>query len=234
MKLHKIIIFVFILVLLGFLVKVGFDRRPLSLFSVKKIDCKTQYGPCLEEETKLFQRFLNQNLFLISNDQVKRELLQDPKNAFIFVQKVFPNVLLVSIERKRAYVGIRKNSLTKNIFLTSKDGVVVALVENTPLPILEVADTFPNPQVAETIPENAVKAAKILYFAYKGQEAKIGFLEKDTLRVLLKDGPVVYFPVDGDPEILAGALQLTLSRSKMQNILPKEIDLRYSNPVLRY
>jgi|SRR3989344_1479029 len=204
--------------------------------SVKNITCKTQYGPCEEEDYKKVQGIIGENLLLVSSSKVKAEVLQNFKNEEVVVHKIIPNTLSLIIEKRRAYAAVAKDNLG-GTFLISRDGKTLSFVESSALPQLALGPEYPTPIVGENVPDPVIRAARIVSLTSKIRQIKKATLANSQLTVD-SEGTTIIFPEDGDPEVLVGALQLIVSRAKMESpAVPKEpvsIDLRFKNPVLKY
>lgn len=222
----KIILSVLLLALFGLVVRGG-------LFDIKSIDCKSQFGPCDQKEEEKLNVFLDKNLFTVGKKDVNQALAGNFMNKAVNIQRVFPNRLVVNIKKRKALVAIKIKGWDEGMFLLDKEGVVVDFVKSSGLPsvILNNGDGL---IVGKKSEPNLDQVVKILYTAYKAEGIKIAQLEDGKLSLITKEGVEAIFPLDGDFQVLVGALQLILSRSRIDGKLPKTIDLRYSNPVLRY
>lgn len=216
------------------LIALPFFLLKSQLFSIDKVVCKTQYGPCGKEDEERASLARGENLFLTSPEKIKNSLKNNFSNKEISIQKIFPRTIEIIIEKRKAILGVTpKNLLDRGIFLLDKDGVVLELVRETPLPII-ILDQDSDLIVGEQVGKDVKKAAAIMTLVYTAEKANRAELGNDSLILFLQDERNVYFPLDKDPDILVGALQLIIARSKIEGRLPKSIDLRYSNPVLRY
>lgn len=201
-------------------------------FLISDVDCKTQYGPCGDKDLEKLESYKGANLFLIDTNKIAGRLLSDFGNSRVYVYRVFPARLAATIAKKRAFVAFARAG-ELDTFLVSADGTVLSLEANSPLPTI-YTDSQAKIVVGAKVDKQAVTAAKIVYLAYKTYGASGGQLAGETLTIQLPDRTTVYFPLQAEPEVLIGALQLIRNESKMQEKLPRVIDLRYSNPVLRY
>lgn len=209
-----------------------FKTAPPDPFLVRDVDCKTQYGPCSSKDLEKLESYKGANLFLIDTNRIAERLLSDFGNGRVYVYRVFPAKLAATIAKKRAFVAFARQD-EPDTFLVSADGTVLSSEANSPLPTV-YTDSQAKIVVGAMLDKQAVTAAKIVYLAYKAYGASSGQLAGETLTIQLPDQATVYFPLQADPEVLIGALQLIHNESKMQGKLPRVIDLRYSNPVLRY
>lgn len=205
-----------------------------QLFSVDKVICKTQYGPCSREDEERASLIRGENLFLTSPQKIKNSLKNNFSNKEISVQKIFPKTIEIIIEKRKAVLGATpKNLLDRGVFLLDRDGVILELARETSLPVI-ILDQDPGLVVGGEVDKDVKKAVAIMTLVYTAEKAGSAELNRDSLILFLEDGTNVYFPLDKDPDILVGALQLIIARSKIEGRLPRSIDLRYSNPVLKY
>ncbi|MEK7565609.1 MAG: hypothetical protein AAB506_01015 [Patescibacteria group bacterium] len=58
--------------------------------------------------------------------------------------------------------------------------------------------------------------------------------ESDDALIASISGILVYFSKNKDLSVQATALQMILGKTTIDNRIPKEIDLRFSKPILRY
>lgn len=205
-----------------------------QLFNFQSFSCKSQFGPCSRQEEEKIEAFLGQNIIFLNTSQVKGAFRQDFMIRDVFVQKVIPNKLSVFLEKRKPIVAVTVADSGQNgVFLVSREGVVLEFVENSALPQLQVKQGV-HLVVGEKVSEEIVSACKILYLTYRlnpeGTRIRAEVSDKELL-IGLQDS-IVRYPLDKDPQVLVGALQLILVRSRIDGKLPKSIDLRYSNPVL--
>lgn len=200
---------------------------------VKNITCSTQYGPCSMEDYRLLEKFQGKNLFFLKSEDVVSSLLTNFKNNSASVTKIFPSTLSARLEKRKARAVIVEDLGSKKGFLVSSQGYVLSFVEQTPLPSLKYS-LFRKLAVGKRVDSKLQNAVVLLYLTSKITEIKYGDVEDDNLRVILSNKSKVYYPLDRDPQILVGALQLIAYRSKMEGKYPKVIDLRYKNAILKY
>lgn len=206
-----------------------------NLFSIEKIDCKTQYGPCSERDIETLETFQGKNLFLLPQTDVRKSLGENFLNRQVSMQKIFPNRLEIVIEKRKPAVALVQSPIAEmGFFLLDQDGVVVEVAKETILPVLTLPVRDENMELGKEVGQEIKKAAKILSLVYGLRKTKETRLESNFLYVKDLDGIEIFFPLNQDPEVSVGALQLIITRSRIEGSLPKTIDLRYSNPVLKY
>lgn len=231
-KLPLLFLFLIGFLAIGVASKVGLLRLPMVV-RVQAIECKTQYGPCTLDEERSLGEFLDQDFLLLDTTLIQKRVLErDFKNKRILVEKVFPNKLVVVLEKRKPIV-VLDTPQAQGVFFVDKEGMVIGSAESSTLPLLLV-DTGKNFVVGEPVLEEVINASKILYLVYTSQGTKQGVLANQVLAVTLSGGTLVSFLAEAEPEAKVGALQLITSRSRMDGKLPKTIDLRYSKPVLTY
>lgn len=207
-----------------------------DFLKVKKIDCKTQYGPCNEEETGQLSTFLNQNFLFLQTPEISTAFRKDFRIRKVYVQRIFPSQLIVFLEKRKPLVALRMEGMPeKEEFLLDKEGMVVGLSESSALPLLETGERK-DIVVGERADPSLVDASKLLYLTYRlglTSDRLVGSLERGLFTISIGDTQIFY-PLERNPKISAGALQLIWTKSRIDGKLPKSIDLRYSNPVLIY
>lgn len=206
-----------------------------KVFLVDEVRCRTQYGPCSQGDENTLNSLKGKNLFLLSADKTVENLKQSFANKDVLLQKIFPKTVEIFIEKRKPLVALAQEDVgDRGFFLIDKDGVVIEFVKDSWLPLVVVERKEENLSVGSTVREEIKKAASVLYLLYNAQKVARLALKDDFFIAYLPEGGEVYFPPDKDTESLVGALQLIVTRSKIEGNLPKSIDLRYSNPVLRY
>ncbi len=205
----------------------------LPRFFIKvRIDCRTQYGGCPEEIASQIIPLEGKSMFYAG-----RELNKKLKSSFIVsafsVQFKLPNVLRVDLIIKKPVFALR-NISAGTLVLVDKEGIVLALSEETTLPEVSVKIDLPEP--GERVTDTHLLALRLTEGIYKMYQTRTSTIEGDTLLVELP-GPIrVIFPLVGaDREMLLGSLRLIYSgiQSGEGDVLYSQIDLRYKNPVLR-
>lgn len=203
-----------------------------QLFSFQAFSCKSQFGPCSAQEEERIKNFLGRSLFFLDTGEVEEVLSNDFSVKGVYIQKVIPNKLNVFLEKRKPVVAVSVLGFEEGVFLFDRDGVVLGFVESSALPLLKVGKDE-HLVVGQKVSEKLSTASKILYLTYKLEADKPVKGELQDGRLLVETQSVdVYYPLDKDPRVLVGALQLILVRSRIDGKLPKSIDLQYSNPVL--
>lgn len=207
-----------------------------SFFGIDNIRCKTQYGPCEEADDGKLKEFYGQNLFLLMSQSVESLMKQDFQTRNVSVQKVFPKKLVVVLDKRKPLVALTKEGLENGMFLLDQDGVVIGVTDKSSLPTLRLwKDT--NLVVGEKVDPKINQAGELLFITNRALSAESGEyknLKDDFFVVSIPNSVKVYYSLGRDPRVLIGALQLILTRSRIDGKMPISIDLRYSNPVLRY
>lgn len=202
-----------------------------GVVKVQDISCSTQYGPCSFEEEEKLDEFLGENIFTLSASQVKERFREDFTIRQVLVEKRFPGRLRVVLEKRKPLVALRPESLTQDgVFLVDRDGVISDFARQSPLPHLTAAGDF---VVGKKVDDKFLQAVTLLSLTFKTQQSTLGEVKGDFMKVEVGETEVRY-PLERDPKVSVGALQLIMTRSRIDGKLPKTIDLRYSNPVLTY
>lgn len=228
-RLVKLLPFLLLAVLLLFIV-----GQRAGVGKLQGIICKTQYGPCLQNEEEKLEQWRGQNLLFLSSGKIKEEFSQDFRIKDVYVQRVFPGSLQVFLERRKPIIGLRVDLPEEGVFLVDADGVVLEFTRESGLPLIRLSEG--GIVVGQKVAEPVLQASQILYLIFKLQlqsQGLSGTLTGSEFTVSLGDVDAL-FTTKNEPRVLVGALQLILARSRIDGKQPKVIDLRYSNPVLKY
>ena len=203
---------------------------------VKGYNCKTQYGPtCDKKDTDILQGFVGTNFFTLNLKTLESDLKTNFVNEQVAVQRVIPGKINAFIVKRKPIIGAKMiDKEAPGYFLVDKEGVVISFVPDSALGILNYRQAEHNLVVGAMADEKFKKASQILYSNLRSFGAKDARLEGNLLKVTLPEEIVVNYPLDRDILELSGALQLILTRSRIDGKLPREIDLRFKNPVLTY
>lgn len=224
----KFLILFLVLILGGYLLSLR------ELREVREISCKTQYGPCRSEEQEKLRQFVGEDIIFFNSTDVKEIFSGDFRTRDVYVQRVFPGKLNVFLEKRKPFMGVRLEGFKdEGVFLIDREGVVLEFTRESPLP--EVITKEEKIIVGERLTDGILAATKVVFLAHKLElvDKVTGMIEGNTVVIDL-GGTKVDLPLDKDPGVLIGALQLIMTRSRIDGKLPRSIDLRYSNPVLSF
>ena len=205
------------------------------LIKIKKIDCRSQFGPCA-------QIFLEKSISYEGKSlkEVKEGLSEYFKSSpfikeYSFTYKLPDKLIVNVIEAKAKYaLGNKANSVFCPV---DKDGICLRIETATNLPLLEISGNPPN--VGEKVGSGELFALETIYNLFSSHGVKEGKLVEGRLEAKV-EGYSVIFPLQGDRSVLMGSLELILSRlkspgkdSKIDYTGVSKIDLRFKNPVLQ-
>jgi len=219
-----------VLVLAGVAALIFFLPR---LIRINKISCKSQYGECSSDLTERFSKFQGGSLF-DARKQVGEELSGEKTISDFMIQFKLPSNLVVNVLEKKPKYALKAG---ETYALVDKEGLVIKIEKETPLPYIEAQGVPPN--VGEKVSSQINFALELIYNVYASYQVREGRLENQSLVVELHQGPKVIFPLEGEKEVLLGALRVILDRlneDDKDSRIGKEItevDLRFQNPVLK-
>lgn len=204
-----------------------------GLIKIKKIECKSQYGPCSNEAQVFLENLEGKKLFEVRKS-IKGYLREglvvlDFEAHFKLPDKYEINI----IERKPTYaLAFNEN---QKVILVDSDGYIISFVENTSLPIVKTNIKPKN--AGEKVEDTVLFSLELMNDLYKTYQVKEGEIKEDSFIVKLNSGERAIFPLIGDREILLSSLTLILSKLNSLEDDPtmniSTIDLRFKNPVLR-
>lgn len=218
-----------IYIILGALVVIGFLVSPL-LIKVN-IVCKSQFGECPPEITSKFKDLNGKSIFSAKNN-ISKVLKGNYLISDFSTQFKLPNVLIANILIKKPEFAL-SNPDSSKILLIDSDGTVLAETNSTTLPRVTTASDLPRP--GDRVGGDTLTVLKIIQGVWNMYQVGTAQVAGDSLVVDLKGGINVIFPLNGDPEVLLGALRLIYTKITTGDSigLYHQIDLRFKNPVLR-
>lgn len=228
---YKIFKFLSILLIIIFL----FSTPVLiqKLIKINSIECFSQYDSCPSEiESQL------KTLELKEYRLVKKEVIKILSNNYLLndfsIQYQIPSKLIVELNLKKPKYAIN-DSINNIYYLIDTNGVIIGTSDESNLPSIS---TNINYKVGEKISLKDKFALEIVEKVAWLYSVKVGYIEKEELKITLKEGVLVRFPLEGDVDVLIGGLRIIFSRLndesqgiRMNDV--REIDLRFKNPVLR-
>lgn len=210
-----------------------------KLIKIDKIECQSQYGQCSEQLVNNLQYITNSDLY-VAKGKINQVLEHNKQVSSYLIQYKIPSTLKVELVLKKPKFAIKNSN--GNYFLIDKDGFVVETTQESNLPtLLNNNITY---KVGDSISDKDIFALKIIEKISLLYSVQTGIVEKNSLQIKLNEGVLLYFPLEGDVDVLVGSLRLIFSRLnegtqgiKMEDTITisdvKEIDLRFTNPVIR-
>lgn len=187
-----------------------------KLIKIKKIECISQFGECPK---------------LIINSQIEEQLKSNILVNDYLIQYKIPDTLKIEVNLKKAKYAIfgAKNKY----YILDKNGLIIEIKEETSLPIL-VDESFVG-KLGQIVDPKKIFLLQIIEkvnWLYSVNRGKIG---SNHLLIVLKDETKVFFPLEGDVDLLVGSLRLIFSRlnDSQEGIKMREIDLRFRQAILR-
>lgn len=203
-----------------------------SIF-IKRIECTSQYGECPVEISNNINVVSGHDM-KVAKDNLERILGQTNQINNYLIQFKIPNTLKVDINIKKPRYSIKNSQGI--YFMIDKDGLVLDRLDKSSLPTIE--DKTSDYSIGEVITDKNLWALRLIEKVAWLYTKNIGVVENNTMKVVLDEGITVYFPLEGDIDVLIGSLRLIFSRLnegsqgiRMEDV--REIDLRFKNVVLR-
>ena len=216
-------------IVLIFLIVIALVLTPL--FIKVRVDCKTQYGECPNQILEKISPLTGKNLWLAKKG-IKKYLKSEFLVSDYSIQYKIPNILHVEILIKKAFAALRDNR-SGNIVLVDGTGKVLSTSQDSALPTVLLGSNLP--EVGTNVDTSTLLALKLVEGIYQMYQVNESLIDNSTLLVELPGQIKVIFPLEGESEILLGALRLIYSKVREDGNLAgySQIDLRYKNPVLR-
>lgn len=203
---------------------------PSRLIKIAKIECESQYGDCPKETVANLEKESGKNLH-DAKIGVSRSLKDNLLISDYNTQLQLPNTLKVDLVIKKASFALKQKD-TDNFTLIDKDGTVVLIVNSSQLPTVEIPSGLKN--VGEKVEDVDLFSLKLIKGVSAMYQVNLGRVVNDTLVVELPQHLNVIFPLEGDTEVLLGALRAVVTKIDQDTSRSfHELDLRFRNPVLR-
>jgi hypothetical protein len=198
----------------------------------KNLECYTQFGVC-DEKLVEDATWLKNTPLLFPLPQKK---LQSSYQKYSQIKKInlyrrLPFTLVIRIDLRKPIGQIGAEILGAHSVADS-DGIIIGQQNNSLLPLLLLDKEF---RFGEKLDDSQRLALSLLSEIGLMTDRKIlGKMEDNHLIVYLSDvTQVIINPQSLSPD-WKYTLHLILDRSKIQAKVPKNIDLRFSNPILKY
>lgn len=216
----------------------------LNLFTIKKIEVKTEGNLCIDEnQLKISSALLGQNFFLINSSKIEQNLMQKfyclksvslskrlPNAVTIQVSERQPIAILINLKEKIATTsGLIESIATPsaeqigNSYLIDNEGVIFA----------KANDENNIPKVYNQEDNLNANLLKILIKAKTfGVQIQTSWISDGFL--ITHPPPKIIFDLNNQVDIQLASLQLILDKAKIDSETLEFIDLRFDKPVVRY
>lgn len=225
----KIAVLAAVMAWIGFGVYILFFSQ---FFLLRKVEC----DGCSDVVVAELSKDIGKNVFKIKTGIISDKLLKsDLTLAEAKIKIKLPNILTADLKKRIPDFRLTNNVLSWNYLLADKQGVILDKVnggQNNDLPILIWQKVW-SFNIGDKIPENITKGAEILDLLQDNYDAGgRGSIENNYLAVKITNGPTVIFSLDKEAVSEIRALQLTMDQAKIDSVKPREIDLRFNNPIV--
>lgn len=203
----------------------------LKLIKINKIECFSQYGDCggvFDSKLSVVGSYKD------TKENLEQILKNNIKVKSYVIQYKIPGTLKIEIDLKKPKFAIKNKD--SRYYLIDEDRLILEISNDSNLPCL-ISNDF-NKNIGDEVGDIDIFALKIIEKVAWLYSVKTGLLENNELKITLKEGIIVHFPLEGDIDELVGSLRLIFSRLndegegiRMEDI--REIDLRFNNAVLR-
>ena len=166
-----------------------------------------------------------------ARSELSKFLKSQPLVSDFSVQFKLPDFLQVNLIIREPLFAL-KDSGSGNIDLVGKNGEVFSSTQNSNLPTVVVVGGIP--AVGANVGGQNLFALELEAGVYEMYQIQSSDIQNKTLLVDMPGGIRVIFPLEGDYQVLLGALRLIYSKIQSEPVNSySQIDLRYKNPVLR-
>ncbi|TSC54302.1 MAG: cell division protein FtsQ [Microgenomates group bacterium LiPW_16] len=233
--LFKIFFPLFLISLLA-LIYFGLKLEP---FLVKNIVVTTDYDPAENKElVKILENYRGQNIFLVNEKElVERLKSKDIKIKEVKVLREFPGKILVNIEKRQALAAISSGN---NFFLVDKEGLVFGEEQQVSgIPVLSFGEAneqigLQNIGIGSRIDERNKNVLVILDSLKGKEEVQSVTVMEGEIQMRLRGETLVLFSATSEVNTKINALQMILTRFRIEGRKPSKIDLKFEKPVVTF
>ena len=233
----KINIFKLLSIILIILFIISVPTVVKKLIKITKIECSSQFGNC--------DKILGDRLQVIGSYKIVKKQIEVDLNKNIqvdnyLIQYKIPSTIKIDVVvKKQKYAINNQSSALKNLsnkyYLVDKDGIVLEISDESNLPFLVNNSDY---NLGQNISDKDKFALQVLEKARIINTVSKAEIKNEILELIIENGIIVKFPLEGDIDVLTGSLRLIFSRLndetggiRIEDV--HEIDLRFKNPVLR-
>lgn len=198
----------------------------------RNLECYTQFGVCDEKLVEDAAWLKNTPLlFPLPQKKIQDSYQKYPQIKKINLYRRLPFTLVIRVDLRKPIGQIGADVLGAHSVADS-EGIIIGRQTNSFLPLLILDQSY---NFGEKIDDSKKQALFLLSEISLLTDKKIsGKMEGDNLIVYLSDvTQVIINPQSLSPD-WKYTLQLILDRSKIQAKVPKNIDLRFTNPILKF
>jgi len=207
------------------------------LIKVRTMQCSNQYGSCSEDLTDKLEGAIGMGGSLYDKRSSVSQVLENELLVSDYsLQFKLPSTLQIKLVERKATFAIGSINGPKG--LVDVQGYVIAITDDTKLPLLQIDDLPPD--VGEKVSQRSLFALNILINTYSNYGVVLARLDTDSLLIELSRGLEVIFPLEGDKGVLMGSLALILAEIDKKNSSEEfdgtkisTIDLRFKNPIVK-
>jgi hypothetical protein len=217
----------FLLLLIVAIIIIGLPLVFIRYFTIKHIEVKG--------DAVLFEydaNVLGNNLLFLPSGRIKKELLSAyPVIKSLDIEKKFPDTLLLTVS---LYKPLSVFSSTSGNKLLTETGLVIGDAREEDFFSYPVVYDYPKPLFDGVLYTEPLILSVLRVIREFSLSAKtdIYVMPGDSYRLII-DNVEVVFPSTKEVFYLKRTLQALLQGFRIKGTLPKQIDLRYDNPVIK-
>ncbi len=208
------------------------------IIKIKNIVCLNQNGECSQFLTRKITG-LTMKDYSSTRAAIQKTLKENINVVDYSIRLKLPGTINVFVIEKDPVIEFVKGD---KYVLADEQGTILGLEKLDNLPEIEIPTDITQ-KVGQKIPPDYQFAEDCMLDVNRIYNAKKAIIKNESLEVALENKLTVVFPLNGDREVLIGALKVVLSRLNMGKeafrigsageLSPKIIDLRFKNPVIK-
>lgn len=202
-------------------------------FPVSKISCQSQFGPCNEKIANDLQKFVPGEYLLVKKS-IDEYFINNGNIEKYSRNFKLPGEFEIYIVLKKNIYAIKDGQ--GDIYIYTENFGYVEEVEETSLPILNLERNLVEPHDLSEEEKFFLELLDRLFYNYQTDLLSV---KDGSGEIRLENGIRVIFPSGGEIDYLLGSLEVVrvelnkMSENSRIEKEIKEIDLRFTHPVLR-
>lgn len=206
-----------------------------GFFSVKEIECLEDKTSCSPDVTAELGRHTGENILILRTSVVSEKIQRaDATIDRVTIVVKLPHTLKVTVTKRTPVLQMATSPDSPMGWLVDKNGIIVGSQERViGLPVVIVKRSA-SLTVGETLPPDLMVASELVYELRDTLDpASPPVIETDSLTARTKEGSIVRFSLTASVSSQALTLQLVLNKARIDQTRYREIDLRFSEPVVK-
>lgn len=224
-KLGRLLVFFMVLISLFFAWRLVAEA---SFFKVTSVTIEGDPQNLVTAE--IVEASLGQNLAFFPESMIRSIVIENLTVSEVSFSKAFPSTVVVTVSFRQPVLTWQSSH---GRYLVDKEGLAYKLASGEPLP--QVSATSSQIDLGDRLSDQEIELSLRILEITEGKFSVLTiFFQDRDVRIQLSSGVEVILDSRGDITQMQETLQLILGQAKIEGRIPRQIDLRYSKPLVNY